>query len=245
MKKLSKRLQKINSMINNRYQHIWDCCCDHGLLGLTLLTRKAANNIHFVDIVPSLTAPLELLLQTHFSSTDYAQYWQVHCIDVAKLPLTSQNKQLIIIAGVGGKLMIDLIEKITLSYQKKLPENSNSDLEFILCPVHYNYQVRQSLAKHNFTLIDEYIVTENKRFYEIIHVKTSFSAKPNAENKAMAISPTGDKMWNLSLVEHQRYLAKTISHYQRMLLTTMNCEQSAIEKSTIKKIIKQYSALAP
>ena len=69
MKKLSKRLQAINNMIDTHYQNIWDCCCDHGLLGLTLLNRKTADIIHFVDIVPSLTTRLESLLEKYFGGS--------------------------------------------------------------------------------------------------------------------------------------------------------------------------------
>ena len=36
-------------MIPDGYDHIWDCCCGHGLLGMTLLARHAAEHIHFVE----------------------------------------------------------------------------------------------------------------------------------------------------------------------------------------------------
>lgn len=52
--KLSKRLQQIDHMVKHGYDHIWDCCCDHGFLGASLLEREAAAHIHFVDIVPEL-----------------------------------------------------------------------------------------------------------------------------------------------------------------------------------------------
>lgn len=240
MKKISKRLQKIDSMVIAHYQSIWDCCCDHGLLGFSLLKRKAAQNIHFVDIVPSLTSNIEQLLQQHFSSKEYAQHWQVHCIDVAKIPLTSQNKQLVIIAGVGGELLTTFVEKIISKYKQKYLNDSTSWLEFILCPVHHNYQVRQTLIKHNFILLDECIVTENKRFYEIIHAKVQLSNKPAKQECVSSLSPVGDKMWDFSLGEHQQYLTKTIKHYQRISLAAPSSEQNKI-----KTIIEQYSSLFP
>jgi len=238
MKKLSNRLKKIDNMVSSRYQNIWDCCCDHGLLGLALLKRKAANTIHFVDIVPSLTSHLEALLQKHFNSNDYEQRWQVHCIDVAKLPLSPKSKNLIIIAGVGGELLIEFIEKIVEDFQKKTPTDSLKELEFILCPVHHNYQVRQALISHNFSLLEECIITENKRFYEVIHVKKQFSLSTNPHSTMNKISVTGDIMWDFSCKSHQQYLAKTISHFQRMLLAA-----KPNEKVTLNNIIEQYSAL--
>jgi tRNA (adenine22-N1)-methyltransferase len=238
MKKISKRLQKIDSLITAQYQSIWDCCCDHGLLGLTLLKRKAAEKIHFVDIVPALTSKVELLLKTHFNSADFTDRWQVHCIDVAELPLKAQDKQLVIIAGVGGGLVAEFIDKIIGCFQQNLPEGSNRELEFILCAVHHNADVRRCLIKHNVTLLEECIVSENKRFYEVIHVRTQFSSNPSIENKSRNVSPVGDKMWDLSNEEHQIYLTKTLSHYQRTLLTAKETERSKIEA-----IIKLYSSL--
>ncbi|MBA6230952.1 MULTISPECIES: tRNA (adenine(22)-N(1))-methyltransferase [unclassified Colwellia] len=238
MKKISHRLQKIDRMVGTHYQSIWDCCCDHGFLGLTLLKRQAADTIHFVDIVPSLTTHLESVLQQHFSSDDYLHRWQVHCLDVAKLPLTNQDKQLVIIAGVGGQLLIHFIKEIISHFQQIAPVNSISDIEFMLCPVHYNYQVRQTLIADHCTLIDEYIVTDNKRFYEVIHVKKEFGISADIHRPLNKISPTGDIMWDLSMKSHQQYLAKTINHYQRMLLAKKSDEQIKI-----KHIIKQYSNL--
>ena len=134
-------------MISGHYDHIWDCCCDHGLLGMLLLERSAARHVHFVDCVPSLMQALELRLQRFFPADisglnpNLAPHsdpdlnldidphlnlgidpnlschtqWQVHCLDVAALPLvqtSDKDKQLIIIAGVGGELLVDLVRAI-------------------------------------------------------------------------------------------------------------------------------------
>jgi len=238
LKKISNRLQKIDSMISTNYQSIWDCCCDHGLLGLTLLKRKAANTIHFVDIVQSLTAHLESLLQKHFSNEDFAQRWQVHCTDVIKIPITAQDKQLIIIAGVGGELLIKFIEDLIKQFFEMSLTKPTIEVEFILCPVHYNYQVRQALIKNNCLLVNEYIVIENKRFYEVIHVKKQFSVSSSFPDPLQSISPIGNTMWDLSIKLHQQYLTETISHYQRILLSG-----KADEQITVNHIIEQYSAL--
>ena len=115
--KLGKRLTQIAAMVEDDYQHIWDCCCDHGLLGATLLKRNSAPNIHFVDIVPTLMAQLEAKLQQFFS--DSAHQWQTHCMDVSQLPLEQfQGKHLIIIAGVGGDLMVELVTNIHQRHPK-------------------------------------------------------------------------------------------------------------------------------
>ena len=129
--KIGHRLQQIDQMITGQYDHIWDCCCDHGLLGMLLLQRHAAKNIHFVDILPQIVADLEMKLHTYFPPTPESCKWQVHSMDAAKLDLFAQplrdQKHLVIIAGVGGERVIELVDAI--SHQQ-----ANQNIEFLLCP---------------------------------------------------------------------------------------------------------------
>jgi len=199
-------------MVASHYSHIWDCCCDHGLLGSSLLSRQVANistnipsKIHFVDIVPELMVDLENKLQRFYINSS----WQTHCLDVASLPLEQyEGKHLVIIAGVGGDLMIKFIEEI---YKK----HSTTNIDFLLCPVHHQFSLRSKLIELDFSLKDEKLVEENNRFYEVLLVSSS----SESNNK---ISPVGDKIW-LPETQKQteiakRYLTKTIAHYQRMML---------------------------
>lgn len=208
-------------MIINQYDHIWDCCCDHGQLGIKLLARQAASKIHFVDVVAPLMTELETKLQRFFNINPDHNNWQVYCLDVAQLPLenTCQNsKQLIIIAGVGGDLLVELVNNIISNH----PEHN---LEFLLCPVHHHYKVRTSLSELGFGLIDETLIRENNRFYEILYVSKS------ANN---AIHPVGSSMWDFTRKDDTDYLNKTIKHYQRM---------AKKPKQDILGIIAQYQAL--
>ncbi len=228
--KVSQRLQQIDKMITRYYDHIWDCCCDHGLLGLALLQRKAARKVHFVDVVEPLMLNLQVKLQRFFVNDSADNSWQVHCMDVAKLPLTSASitddppsaitNHLIIIAGVGGELTAKLVQSILTTHPQQ-------ELEFLLCPVHHNYKVRQALTGMGLGLINERLIRENNRFYEIIHVST---------NASQAISPVGSKMWDFSHTNHQEYFNRTIAHYQRM---------SKSEGQDIHSIIADYQALQP
>lgn len=202
--KLSNRLQQIEKMATSQhYQHIWDCCCDHGLLGCSLLSINAANHIHFVDIVPELMSELENKLCHFYSNLP----WQTYCIDVENLPLAEyEGKQLVIIAGIGGDLMIRFIEAIH-------QQHKTLNIDFLLCPVHHQYPLRQKLIELNFSLIDEMLVEDNRRFYEILLVSLS------SENERK-VHPVGDDIWQ-SISEQQykvtkKYLNKTLKHYQRI-----------------------------
>jgi tRNA (adenine22-N1)-methyltransferase len=214
--KLSRRLKKIDQMVSSDYQHLWDCCCDHGLLGAALLGRKAAPTVHFVDIVPDLMAKLERKLQRFYPSP--LPCWKTHCIDVTTIPLADYaGKHLVIIAGVGGDLITQFIECIH-------QQHPNMNIDFLLCPVHHPYRLRQMLIKLGFSLLQEVLVEENQRFYEILHVCSS-------RQQGTAIYPVGDSIWQSDSAAQahiaQRYLNKTLSHYQRILKGQNNPKGSA------------------
>lgn len=230
--KLGKRLQQIDSMVTASYDHIWDCCCDHGLLGIALLSRQAAPHIHFVDVVPQLMRELENKLERFYSERSEPKtntQWQAHCVDVATLPLQEfSGKHLVIIAGVGGDLMTELVKAI---YQK----NPTLDIDFLLCPVHHQFTLRQQLIKFNFSLKTETLIIENKRFYEILLVSTF----KNVSNPHSKISPVGYLLWQGRTPEQAKiaadYLKKTLDHYKRMQWSG-NVE--------VQYIIDAYSAVA-
>ena len=220
--KLSQRLQQIEKLISTPYTHIWDCCCDHGLLGLSLLNAQCAKTVHFVDIVPDLLDHIEQTLEKYWQGD--RQRWQVHCVNAQALPIAQYtrdphtDKHLIIIAGVGGELMIELLESLC-------EVSSQYNAEFILCPVHHNYKVRSFLIENHFALINESLVFENKRGYEILHVSTV---------ALCALSAVGSNMWDLANPQHLEHLQKTIAHYQRIAKNP---------SSDVSAIINQYQAL--
>ena len=164
--------------------------------------------------------------------------WQTHCIDVATLPLHHyQEKQLVIIAGIGGDLMIQLIEAI-YNQHKNLP------IDFLLCPVHHQFLLREKLIELNFGLKDEALVKDNKRFYEVIYVTSD-------KNNKCKINPVGGKIWQVnsaSLTNQaeradqvnqvkiaQQYLHKTLSHYQRIQNSS----------NSVQHIVEAYNQVTP
>ena len=211
--KLGKRLTKIEAMVASGYDHIWDCCCDHGLLGAALLARQAAASIHFVDIVADIMQQLKTRLHRFYplvaTSATYCQ-WYVHCLDAALLPLDSfRGKHLIILAGIGGERMAELVNLI-------FTKHPSADIDFLLCPVHHQFALRQQLIALNFSLKTETLLKENQRFYEILLVSSGQPAEPPCQK----IHPVGSQLWNTTSEEQRRiaaaYLDKTLNHYRRI-----------------------------
>ena len=196
------RLEKLNQLVTDHYDHVWDCCCDHGLSGMLLLKRNVADLTHFVDIVKPITDKLESQLEQFFPAKNKQPHWQVHCTDAASIQLNSTQKHLVIIAGVGGDAVIKILTGI-------LEGNKHSNIEFLLCPVHHNYKVRQAIIKSGLGLIDELLVKENNRFYELIFVSKSAS---------QPVSEVGSRIWDFTSKDSCEYLDKTIMHFKRKQL---------------------------
>lgn len=207
--KLGKRLTRLVQQVNRHYDHIWDCCCDHGLLGAALLKQHPHSCVHFVDIVPQLMEKVTRDLTDFFPATSDLARWHTYCIDVRDLPLAAHaGSQLVIIAGVGGDLMSEFITELV----KRHPTLS---LDLLLCPVHHTYTLREQLINLGAELHSEHLLEENQRIYELLHVQIS-RASAAIEHP---LSLTGKALWHTdNQVQQkiaQRYLQQLQHHYQR------------------------------
>jgi tRNA (adenine22-N1)-methyltransferase len=219
--------------INKRakYSQIWDCCCDHGLLGQSLLQlpvlAQEKSKIHFVDIVPKLISDLCKQLESKQPEKNQQNLWQTHCIDSAEIPIaqfsdSKNDRHLVIIAGVGGELCIELVERIHA-------QNPNQTIDYLLCPIHQLYQVRKSLRTLGFSLLHEELVEENKRYYELLLVSQTASGCESGQT----ISPAGDDIWLSQAAP--AYLDKTLSHYLRI--------QQGQDSTELQCIIQEYQLI--
>ena len=165
------------------------------------------------------------LARFHTTMETEKSHWKAHCLDVATLPIQQFNgKHLVIIAGVGGDLMTQLVKSI---YENNRLEN----LDFLLCPVLEQFTLRQQLIQLHFSLLTETLITENQRFYEILLVS-------NKKDVASSINPVGKLIWQANTPEQSKavagYLSKTLAHYKRMQLRA---------GSEVQPIIDAYSAI--
>lgn len=241
--RLSNRLSTIQSIAEHahkqyNYDYIWDTCCDHGQLGAALLKNGISSQLFFVDIVPELMANLEQNLKQFFPNQQHQ--WQVLCEDVSCLPLNRiekpNGKHLIIIAGVGGDLMLEFITQL----KQRFPDLA---LDFLLCPVHHQFSLRNQLRKMEFSLHHEEVVEENRRFYEVLLVTTA--SLPQSQK----VSVVGEALWQYQTATEQnmleRYLSKTLEHYKRMQKGNSNLADSALasyERVKIEKASLQFTS---
>lgn len=189
-------------MVSPHYDHIWDCCCDHGYLGASLLDKQNVETVHFVDIVPELMQNLENKLKAFYDLHN----WQTHCLDVSHLPLQDyKGKHLVIIAGVGGDLTAQFIANINA-------QHPNLDIDYLVCPVHHLFTLRAKLNELKLGLVQEALVEDNKRYYEVMLLSSKSNNPP--------VSAVGEQIWQAEnatqLDVAEQYLKQTLSHYQRI-----------------------------
>jgi len=204
---LGPRLELIISMIERTqlthpYDSLWDCCCDHGYLGMKLLQLPMSAKVYFVDQVPHITESLTHDLRTFQQESANVLDYEVLTEDVGKLKFSENYRHLVILAGVTGNNVMRVMGQM-------IANHTEHHIDYIVCPTRGSYDVREFMRSHALTLIDEALVSEKGRHYEVLHVS---SAKEL--DKREIISEVGD-MWDKNNPEHLRYLRGAILHYQR------------------------------
>lgn len=195
--KAGSRLHQLKRMINPGYDRIWDCCCDHGLLGMSLMQNQYASEVIFVDVVESITEQLTDKLTQNFPRHQYN--WQVRCDDVNNLAVPADDSQLFIIAGVGPDQTIDFINSLCASAK-------DTPIDLLTCLVSGNYAVRKALIHQGYKLNSEQLIFDNNRFYEAIYASKSGDK---------TLLDVGDEMWQWDDPVHRDYFQRLITHYEQ------------------------------
>ncbi|MDG2502214.1 MAG: tRNA (adenine(22)-N(1))-methyltransferase TrmK [Porticoccaceae bacterium] len=215
--KSGSRLSHLANMVESPYTTIWDCCCDHGLLGMSLLRDQYAEELIFVDVVEDILANLTTQLERSFPQDQYS--WQVRCEDINNIIVPPVDSQLFIIAGVGPHQTIEFINSLCASAPDTI-------FDLLICCVHGSYSVRQALIKKGYGLKNEQIIFENNRFYEAIYVSKKVADK--------TIVNTGSQMWNWSDPVHQDYWHRVVGHYR---------QKAKSDPEQFQPIVKHYEIL--
>lgn len=117
------RISAIAQLIPER-ETVWDVCCDHGLIGIKALTERKATQVKFVDVAEHLVANV----REKFNGKSLGQYRDiVEFISADARSLAFQFSGTVVIAGVGARLIREILENYALSESKAVQH-------FLLCP---------------------------------------------------------------------------------------------------------------
>lgn len=192
--RLSPRLSVIYELIEKLQQQypypcIWDCCCDHGYLGIKILANELCEKIIFVDQLTHLIEQLSGKL------AESEGRHELITADAGELSFKAGQRHLVILAGVGGDTSVEIVEAIE-------DRHPAVQIDYIFCPSTSQKALREYLANNNFQQAYEGLVCDNKRYYEILYVKGKAVANKQAR---ISLSCT---LWNKDNPDHQRYLKK-------------------------------------
>lgn len=152
--KISKRIQKIIEYIDIE-DKVADVGCDHGYLGLGCLEK----GIKFVQNIDNKKGPLSTAMK---NLSEYKNNQDVIYTLSDGLDELDFRVDTVVISGMGGDLITQIINK-NLSKALKLKK--------IIVVAHSKlFLLRQELTK-NFVIVDESIIEEKNKFYEIIVLK--------------------------------------------------------------------------
>lgn len=184
------------------YDKVWDCCCDHGYLGAKLLAAGVSPAVAFVDQQAHIIEQLAAKLQTLDDGSLTGRYEALAC-DAGTLNLLPGLRHLVILAGVGGEHIVDILAAIHTQHPA-------ADIDYILCPTTTQFDLREYLVAEDFDLQHEQLVAEKGRDYEVILTSRAVFTGEN-------VTLVGN-MWDPKNPDHLRYQNKLIQHYERQTL---------------------------
>lgn len=219
---LSSRLKAVYNMIEN-CNCLADIGTDHGYIPIEAIKNKLTNKAIASDIKKG---PIEV------AKKNIKKYGLLNKIDCRVGPglSTLKNKEadVIVIAGMGGNLIADIIKN-----DIEIAKNCES---IILQPVQYPEVLRQELEKLNFYLVDENIVKEDNKYYQIIKVKygNKNSYKTNAE---YYIGPINIKNNSPILLDYINYKIEHFNKIKNQLDSNIHVKKY----NEIEKLILEFN----
>lgn len=155
MLELSERLQTIVNHIHTPTEGvIADIGCDHGYISIYLAQNRLAHKIYAMDINPG---PLE---KAKKNSVAYQVSDQVECILSNGLDKLHPSVDTVIVAGMGGDLIAEILEK----GQQKMPQLR----QLLLSPHSEVSKVRRKIHQLEFQIDKEAMVKDAGHYYTII-----------------------------------------------------------------------------
>lgn len=166
--KLTKRLEKIASLVSADIK-LADIGTDHGYIPVYLLKEDKIKSAILADINkgPLNNAREEIKKMSLESKTDLRLGSGVSVLEANEVDE-------IIIAGMGGVLISEIIEDGL--------EVCKSCKKLILQPMQSPEELRRYLLDNNFEILDEHMVNEDFRIYEIIEARYNPDYKIETED---------------------------------------------------------------
>ncbi|GAA0078778.1 class I SAM-dependent methyltransferase [Clostridium sp. CTA-5] len=219
---LSKRLSWIIKYVD-KCKVIMDVGTDHGYIPIYLVKNEISEKAIASDINkdPLQKAKINASLDGVLSNVDLR-------LGGGLKPLKKDEAQGIIIAGMGGNLIRDILED-------DLDKVRNLDY-LVLQPAQNPEVLREYLYNNNYEILNEDLCFDEGQYYELFKVKYKAGEKTTLDSIFYEISPVMLKQNNLLIKE---YIKFKIEKYNKILnFIKENTEAAERRKTEIKDKIK-------
>ncbi|MBB6624315.1 tRNA (adenine(22)-N(1))-methyltransferase [Clostridium gasigenes] len=227
--KLSKRLEFIADHID-KVISLSDIGTDHGYIPLYALNKGLCEKAIASDINkdPLDKARLNALLEGMGDELEFR-------LGGGLEPLKEGEVQAVIIAGMGGKLIKDILEK-------DITKVDNLDY-LILQPAQNPEGLREYLYTNDYEIIAEDLCKDDGKYYELFKVKRKKDENTELDSIYYEISP------KLLMSKHplmKEYLESKLENYNKILeavSTEVNSDLANIKKVEIEEKIAVISSM--
>ena len=154
---LSKRLQSVLALAEP-VKTVADVGCDHGYVAISLIQQHKASRVIAMDV---RKGPLDRA-KGHIIQYGMKEFITTRLSDGVEA-LSPGEADGLICAGMGGKLMVGILERgaAVIEQMQELILQPQSELSF----------VREWLRNHAFSIDEECMVCEDNKFYPMFRVK--------------------------------------------------------------------------
>ena len=220
---LTKRLETIKNLVNNSKITV-DVGTDHGYVPISLITEKRALKVIACDINkgPLNNARANIQKAGLFKKIELRLGWGL-------VPCETGEADTVIIAGMGGILIKDILEE---SYIK-----AQSAEKLILQPMNSQDVLREYLINNNFSIKNEHLAIEGEKIYNIIEVVAKKETKDYLKESFLNFGNPQNFEKN---EQFKIYTEKNIKRIERVLTNlkkAKNYDENEVEK--LKNILAE------
>ncbi|HEX9024898.1 MAG TPA: class I SAM-dependent methyltransferase [Clostridium sp.] len=228
---LSKRLNWIIEKLD-KVEIIMDVGTDHGYIPIYLVKNDIAKKVIASDInkEPLKKAKINASLDGVLDKIDLR-------LGGGLFPLNNREANAVIIAGMGGNLIRDILENDL---------NKVKNLDYLILQPAQNPEVlRKYLYNNNYEILEEDICLDENKYYEIFKVKYKIGDYILLEDIFYEISPT---MLSKKLPLFKSYIENKIEKNKRVMEFIKDNTEHAIERKNelkeknqkLEKLLKNF-----
>lgn len=212
---LSPRLKTIADSIRG-YETVADIGSDHAYLPIYLVKNKMVKSVVATDVNKGPVRIAKARVASH-NAEDRIKVRQGDGLQ----PIRSGEAEVIVVAGMGGLLIRDILEKgIEIARSARLT---------ILQPMRDSGKLRGWLLANSFEIVDEELVKEQDKIYEIMWVVPSATPK-----EAKGLQLVGDRIIEKKHPLLREFIKRKTDELEKVMtaledMDTENCRERAEE----------------